>query len=120
MRLLVDENIHAALVYWLRAAGHDVRYVAEEFRSVSDRTVLDEATKDGRFLITDDKDFGELAIRQQLPSLGIVLVRLSGPTLVQRIEYLSRIWSTIEANAAGNLVVIGDDKVRVRPLPRHG
>ena len=120
MRLLADENIHGALVRWLRAGGHDVRYVAEEFRSLPDIAVLDEATKDGRFLITDDKDFGELAIRQQIPCLGIILFRLSSLTLKQRIAHLSRLWPTIEANALKNLVVVSDDKIRVRPLPHNG
>ncbi len=120
MRLFADENIHAALVRWLRAGGHDVRYVAEESRSLPDKAVLHEATKDGRFLITDDKDFGDLAIRQKLPTLGIILVRLSSPILAQRIEKLSRVWPTIETNVRGNLVVVSDDKVRVRPVRHTG
>jgi predicted nuclease of predicted toxin-antitoxin system len=38
--------------------------------------VLAAASRDGRILITEDRDFGELVIRQRLVVDGIVLLEL--------------------------------------------
>ncbi len=61
----------------MRAAGHDVLWIAEDAPSIADLDVLGRAFGDARVLVTSDKDFGELAI-SAAPSLavhGVVLVR---------------------------------------------
>ncbi len=67
MRLLADECCDAGLVLALRADGHDVLYSAETSQGASDEEVLERAFADDRVLLTEDKDFGELAVRQRLP-----------------------------------------------------
>lgn len=119
MRLLADENVHAALVQWLRAGGHDVRYVSEDCPSLADRDVLEWAMRESRILLTDDKDFGDLAVRHQISAKGIILVRLTARSIVDRINRLQQAWPTIEANAEASLIVIADDRIRVRPLLHH-
>lgn len=118
MRLLCDENIHSAIVRWLREQGYDVRYVAEDSASSSDRQVLTDAASDHRIIVTDDKDFGELAIRHQLASVGVILIRLSAAGIKERLARLSSVWDVVASNAPGNLVIVGDSKVRVRELHR--
>lgn len=70
MRLLADENIAAPLVLALRAAGHDVTYVAELAPGIADDAVLSLALRQGRLLLTEDKDIGELVIRLKRHPLG--------------------------------------------------
>ena len=77
MRWLADECVAAALVAHLRAAGHDVAYMAELAPRASDADVIRRAYDEGRLLLTEDKDFGDLAFQFGLPATcGIVLFRL--------------------------------------------
>jgi predicted nuclease of predicted toxin-antitoxin system len=75
MRFLADECIDAAIVGRLRAAGHDVRYVAESDAAADDDAVLRLAVDEARILLTEDKDFGEIVLRS-LPATGVILLRI--------------------------------------------
>jgi predicted nuclease of predicted toxin-antitoxin system len=50
--------------------------VRETTPGVSDNDILDEADSDDRVLITEDRDFGELVVRQWLKVRGIFLLEL--------------------------------------------
>jgi predicted nuclease of predicted toxin-antitoxin system len=78
LTLLANENIPRMLVSQLRQRGHDVRWVWEEQRGISDPQVLAEAMEQVRILLTADKDFGELVFRQgKQASCGVILIRLA-------------------------------------------
>ncbi len=79
MRFLVNENVAGTVIRQLRQRGHDVLSVKETMRSETDQAVLATAQADERIVVTNDKDFGELAFRSELPaSCGVILLRLSG------------------------------------------
>lgn len=90
LRWLADECVHAPVVASLRAAGHDVVYAAETQRQTPDADLAQQALSDHRILLTEDKDFGELAFREQRIMSGIVLLRLSPP--LRELK-----WSRLEA-----------------------
>ena len=116
MLFLADENLHAGLVRWLRSRGHDVSYAAETRAGEPDEIVLRRARAEGRILITDDKDFGELVVRKGLGASGVLLLRLRTPLLADRIARLDSLWASIERKMPQNLVVVSDRRVRVRPI----
>ena len=116
MRFLADENIHAALVKWLRSAGHDVIYAAESLSGDPDEVLLEIARREERILVTDDKDFGDLVFHRRLTSQGILLIRLSSPRIEDRLRRLAEIWGAIAPHLEGRFVVLGDKKVRIRPI----
>ena len=120
MRILADENFSAATVEALRARGHDVVWVPEDAPSTSDRDVLARALSEDRVLVTFDKDFGDLAVRQGLAAhCGVVLFR---------IRQLSTAFVTRLAVAAvegrndwkGSFWVVEESRVRMVPLRRRG
>lgn len=76
MRWLADECIDAALVAGLRSGGHDVVYMAEVEPAANDIEVMARAQREGRLLLTEDKDFGDLVYRHGGQAPGIVLLRL--------------------------------------------
>jgi len=76
MRWLVDECVDAALVDHLRTAGHDVACMIEVSPGASDLEALNRAQHEGRLLLTEDKDFGELVFRRMSPVPGLVLLRI--------------------------------------------
>ncbi len=118
MRWLADECVAAALVANLRGADHDVSYVAEGEPSVADGTVVRLALDEQRLLLTEDKDFGDLAFRLTMPVPGVVLMRLG---LYDNPTKWVRLRAAIDhfgSNLFGRFVVVDDKRFRARPLLR--
>ena len=66
MRFLADENVSRLVIERLRNSGHDVVSISETRSGASDEDILRAADADGRILITEDRDFGAMVIRQRL------------------------------------------------------
>lgn len=75
MRFLADECCDFAVVRALRAAGHDVRALAEETTRTDDAAIIAEAARDQRVVITEDKDFGWIVYVAGATSPGVILIR---------------------------------------------
>ena len=106
MRFLADENVSRLVIDQLRAAGLDVASIRETRSGVSDKEVLDAANSEDRVLVTEDRDLGELVIRQRLAVRGIVLLeldRLSNAAEAERVTEIVRIHAD---KLTGNLLVI--------------
>jgi predicted nuclease of predicted toxin-antitoxin system len=58
LRFLADESCDFAVVRALRGAGYDVVAVAEFTNQSLDPAVIEQAYREGRILLTEDKDFG--------------------------------------------------------------
>ena len=64
MRLLVDASSDARLVLYLQSLGHDATRIGTHYPAdLPDWEVLAIAHREGRILITDDRDVGELIFR---------------------------------------------------------
>jgi predicted nuclease of predicted toxin-antitoxin system len=112
MRFLADENVSRQVVERLRADGHEVISVAQSNRGASDKQIVEIANADGRVLITEDRDFGELAVRQRLGIAGVMLLELDRLTNSAEADRVSRHADKL----LGSLVVIEPARVRLRPL----
>jgi len=64
MNFFADESVDHPIVVRLREDGHNVLAVAEITPSIPDETVFTQANQRGDLLITADKDFGEIVLRQ--------------------------------------------------------
>ena len=120
MRFLMNENVPGSVISALRERGHDVLSAKESLRGERDETLLVRAQAEKRLLVTQDKDFGELAFRARLPALcGIVLFRLSG---ADPDEDNRRILAALESDAewTGHFDVVTPTRIRLRPLPQAG
>ena len=68
MKFLLDVCADSRLLRTaLLELGHDVLSASERFPQASDETLPEYARDDGRVLITEDKDFGELVFLRGLP-----------------------------------------------------
>jgi len=74
-KLLADENVPLKAVEILREKGVDVASVTELSPGLKDREVLDLARREGRIIVTFDKDFGELVVRERAKAKGLILLR---------------------------------------------
>ena len=116
MRFLADEYCDAALVNALRQDGHDVLYAIESLRGATDDELLTRAFSEQRFLLTEDKDFGELVYRFRRSAYGIVLMRFDVADRGFKIPRLRYLLRQEAKRLSGALVVLEANKVRFRPL----
>jgi predicted nuclease of predicted toxin-antitoxin system len=75
-QVVADESVDFRIVIRLREIDFTVYSIAEEAPSITDKSVLTIAFKNRALLITEDKDFGELVFRLQLPHYGVLLIRI--------------------------------------------
>jgi predicted nuclease of predicted toxin-antitoxin system len=118
LRILANENVPGVTIDALRRLGHDVIWIRTFSPGSSDQAILQQAQAENRLLITFDKDFGELAFRQELPaSNGIILLRIStpGPTYTTSL-IVAALQS--RSNWAGYFSVVENDRIRMTPLRR--
>lgn len=120
MRFLADECFDAGLVKVLRDDGHEVLYAVETLRGAIDDDVLTRAFSEGRILLTEDKDFGELVYRLQRPAYGIVLLRFDVAERALKVPRLRHLLRDYTERLRGAFVVLEADKIRIRPLARSG
>lgn len=110
MKLLADECVDMRVVRQLRAAGHDVLSILETEPGIMDAVVLARAVETRLILITHDKDFGPLLLAATTAGTGAFLLRSVSVSLCTAaiLEHLNQV--------QGNLIVVSDDRVRIRPL----
>jgi predicted nuclease of predicted toxin-antitoxin system len=113
--ILADENIVSAVVFALRADGWDVVWIAEVAPSIEDADVLAWAAREGRLLLTDDKDFGELVVREGRTHHGVVLLRVHGLLPAERARLVSEVFASLMGELRGSFTVVDrDGAVRIR------
>jgi predicted nuclease of predicted toxin-antitoxin system len=116
-RLLADENVAGAVVAALRHDGHDVAWIHEDAPGSPDPDVLERAQREGRVVVTFDKDFGELAFRRGLAaSVGVVLFRITLTSPEHAVQAAVAAF-TSRADWTGQFAVVEDDRIRLRALP---
>jgi len=120
MKLLADENLDLSVVARLRQAGHRVLAVAEMAPGIPDGVVLDRANAEGAMLITEDKDFGELAFRQCLVHHGVILVRLAGLPGSTKAAILIQLLGDHHLELPGSFSVVSPGMVRIRKRVQPG
>jgi len=91
MKFLVDECVDARLADVLRDWGHDATAIARDYtRSIEGTDVLGIGEREGRILITNDTDFGELVVRHRRPHAGVILLRLGSYQFAEPAEHRHR------------------------------
>jgi predicted nuclease of predicted toxin-antitoxin system len=116
VRLLADECFDGSVVQGLRRLGHDVAYIAEHASGLTDPEVLGLAVAEGRLLITEDKDFGEIVIRLRRPAIGVVLLRMDRSRPAEKLARLISALHLAPDRLHGNLIVVSRERVRFHPL----
>ena len=78
LRFLADESCDFSVVRALRAEGYDVLAVSEYTNRSDDRQLIEQASRENRILLTEDKDFGWFVYVSQAESAGVILIRFPG------------------------------------------
>lgn len=120
MNFLTDENFPLASSKLLKQNGHKIRIAAISFVGYTDKHLLKEALEGEEFIVTFDKDFGELIFKHNLPSPpGIILFRMQHFTPEEPASAIQKIISENIYSFTGYFTVITKDKTRQRKLPHQ-
>ncbi len=72
------------------------------------------AHKESRIILTFDKDFGELAVKQKaVPCRGVLLLRIPKKSPGKIADYVTNV---IRSRDDREMSVIEEERVRMRPL----
>jgi len=115
--LLADENWPRPALLALRAAGLNVQSVAELMPRASDAEVLRHAAAAGRWVLTFDRDYGELVFARAAPPPPAIVYLRQG---AYAPEWPARILLDLLPQVDwvhGHLVVVSGRSVRRRALP---
>jgi predicted nuclease of predicted toxin-antitoxin system len=118
MQFIVDESTGASVVNHLRSEGHDVLAVAEAMPRASDSDVLTRAVQEGRILITNDKDFGDLVFRSGRCHFGVLLLRLRDESPANRVRVVQAVLDQHADRLAETFTVATESGVRIRSPER--
>lgn len=120
MRFLIDNSLSPLVAQGLQEAGHDVVHVRDlNMQRAADEEIMARALRERRVVVAADTDFGTLLAwgKGQGPSV-IVFRRVSQRRPDAQVRLLLANLPAIEESLEkGSIVVIEDDRMRVRPLP---
>ena len=116
MKFLIDENVGFSIVKYLRDEGFDVKSVSELLPAREDEFIIETAYKEGRIVITNDKDFGYLIFKINLPSPAIILFRKHNESPAEMLAALKSVLNLPEEKIHNHFIVVSENKIRIRPL----
>jgi predicted nuclease of predicted toxin-antitoxin system len=114
VKLLLDTCVWGGGRQQLEVAGHDVIWSGDWPSDLGDEEILARAHREGRVLVTLDKDFGELAVVRGQAHSGIV--RLVDLSARQQAPMCLRVLTLHgEELQAGAIVTAELTRLRIRP-----
>jgi predicted nuclease of predicted toxin-antitoxin system len=115
MRLLADECFDERLAARVRSAGHDVARVPAQ-SGLDDLAVARRAEREDRVLLTQDTDFGRIALRHGQPRTRVIILRASITSLGRVAVRLVQLIEHAGSDLAGAITVLDDRGVRSRSI----
>ena len=119
MNILADESVDAPVIERLRQDGYSIEEVAARYMKLPDSGVLALAVRQHQLLLTADRDFGDMIMRDlsQAPKEGVVLYRLKHIPIAQKVQTVAEAFAQHETQMADAFTVIEPQRIRHRPLP---
>lgn len=115
--LLANENFPFPAVEYLRVEGYDVLAVADGLVGLLDIEILRVAVDQNRWILTFDRDYGELIFARRMPTPpAVIFFRLASYRPEDPGRILAKLLSG-QSDIDGQFVVVEDHGIRKRPLP---
>ena len=111
-QIIADESVDYRIVTQLRETGLTVFSISEQEPSLNDEAVLTISCDNNALLNTEDKDFGELVFRLQLPHRGILLIRINEAE--QKIVSVTAAIHQYYEEMLNKFSVINNNKLRIK------
>lgn len=112
MKLFADENIPDEIVDTLRNLGHDVSTPTPGTKD-SDIALL--AKKEGRIILTQDKNFANILLHPPKNFHGIIRIKIHPPTISDILRNLEDLFQKFsQKDLDKKLIVLEKDGIRIR------
>jgi predicted nuclease of predicted toxin-antitoxin system len=115
--LLANENVPALMVAELRRLGVRVESVSETMPAASDRQVIAHAVTQGLWILTFDRDYGELVFARAVAAPRAIIYLRQQPRRPDELAHDVLALLNRPDFGLGHLVVMTDRHMRRRPLP---
>jgi predicted nuclease of predicted toxin-antitoxin system len=116
MKLLLDSCVSPSIATELTAQGHEVTWVGHWPSDPGDNEILASALKEGRIVVTLDKDFGELAVAFGQAHSGIIRL-VNFPLSKHASVCLGALKQHGAELMQGAIVTAEPGRLRLRPAP---
>ncbi|MDP3728329.1 MAG: DUF5615 family PIN-like protein [bacterium] len=117
IKFLADENIPLKVISNLLRDRIDIIAVAEKSARIKDEEILELAKKEGRVIITFDKDFGELVFRKKRETNGVILLQLH-PQTQEKTEMILKKVCSLNIDFSSSFCIVKESRIKVISL-RH-
>jgi predicted nuclease of predicted toxin-antitoxin system len=108
----LDENVHRDVLEPLASQGHDVATIPDQgLAGQPDNAIAKAVQAEGRCLITSDLDFADPRRYPPRWYSGLVVLRLSTPTIRNQIACIARFFAD-NPEVAGHLWIVEDTRAR--------
>lgn len=114
MKFLVDVGVSKKVEKWLKEKGYDVKAVRDINPKAKDSEILHIAVREGRIVITMDKDFGELVYNSGEKHSGVLLLRLEDANGEQKVEIIKKILREYADKIETKFCVFQDGRLRIK------
>jgi predicted nuclease of predicted toxin-antitoxin system len=112
--LLVNENFPHPATLVLRSQDVDVLSVLEIMPAASDKEVLAKARQLGRWIVTFDRDYGDLVFRERLPPPPAILFLRQEPSPPEHYAQVVNAMMAQADQVEGCLVVITHKQTKLQ------
>lgn len=96
VKFLIDNNIPKSVAVFLKKKRYDIKLVGDINPEMSDIEVLNLAKKDGRVIISNDKDFLNLSVKYY--DVDMILFDYVSQKADVRIQALKKILSQLKSS----------------------
>ena len=120
MRFLLDVSASSrSMRTTLTRLGHDVLSASDMTPGTADEEILAHASEEGRILVTEDKDFGELVFVRRLPHPCII--RFAEMRVEEKVSAMVELID-LHANSmnSGAMIVVTRTQFRIRHRGSEG
>lgn len=115
MQFLANENFPFPSIKLLRAAGYDIKSIAEDFQGITDPEVIQIALKENRIILTFDKNYGELLFKNTVATPpAVVFFRFKGLEPIYAGTILKSILESQAVKLPNCFTVIEENNIRQR------
>lgn len=114
LRFLFDVGVGRAAERALVELGHDVASVRDHDPSMPDDDILRWAHREGRIVVTMDRDFGALVFQSGIGQAGVLLLRMEDALSNEKAQALRAIVEDHGRELPGRFAVFQRGRLRIR------
>lgn len=114
--IIADENVAHELIKGLENVGYKVYSIQKHHQGVSDRMVIEIVKSKKGFLITEDKDFGELIFSHGIKECSVIFLRYDKQEIDALEKNLLKTLGVYRKKEGHLFITITKDKIRIRKI----